>query len=114
VSINVSESPAVGEKFNKLRDELWWCARDWFRSLEVKIPNDGKLIAELTLPTYGFTSSGKTKIESKDEIKKRTAKTASSVGKSPDRADALCLTFATGVMVTRKERPIVYPNMGYV
>ncbi len=24
MDINVSESPAIGEKFSRLRDELWW------------------------------------------------------------------------------------------
>ena len=106
--INVSESAAVGERFMRLRDELWWESREWFRKLECRIPDDGKLIAELTLPTYAYTSSGKIKVESKDEIKKRTAKTASSMGKSPDLADAFCLTFASKSLVFRKAKPIDY------
>jgi hypothetical protein len=112
--INVSESPAFGEKFMRMRDELWWNARDWFRNLDCKIPDDGALLSELTLPTYNFTSSGKLKVESKDEIKKRTAKTASSLGKSPDLADAFCLTFANGILITRKPKVLKYPEMGIV
>lgn len=91
MGINVSESSAVGEKFMRLRDELWWKAREWFRGLDVKIPDDDRLIAELSIPTYDFTSGGKIKVESKDEIKKRTMQ-----GMSPDRADSFCLTFAGG------------------
>jgi phage terminase large subunit len=112
--VNVSESPAFGDKFMRLRDELWWNAREWFRALDCKIPDDGALLAELTLPTYNFTSSGKLKVEGKDEIKKRTAKTASSMGKSPDLADAFCLTFGSGIMVPKKPQTIKYPNLGIV
>ena len=112
--VNVSESPAFGEKFMRMRDELWWNARDWFRALDVKIPDDGSLLSELTLPTYNFTSAGKLKVESKDEIKKRTSKTASSLGKSPDLADAFCLTFGNGILITRKPKALKYPEMGIV
>jgi hypothetical protein len=50
-------------------------------------------------------STGKKKVEGKDEIKKRAA--------SPDRADAFCLTFANGG-ASRNSKPIVYPNQGIV
>ena len=38
------------------------------------------------MPKYSFTSTGKIKVESKDEMKKRYPR-------SPDVADAFCLTF---------------------
>jgi hypothetical protein len=41
----------------------------------------------LILPKYTFTSTGKIKVESKDEMRKRSPR-------SPDVADAFCLTFA--------------------
>ena len=44
------------------------------------------LVGELTSPTY-FFNAGKFQIEAKDQIKRR-------LGKSPDLADALTLTFA--------------------
>jgi hypothetical protein len=44
-----------------------------------------KLAAELSSPTYGYTPAGKTKIEGKDEMKKRGVP-------SPNLADALCMT----------------------
>lgn len=112
VGINVAETPAFGEKFMRLRDELWWNAREWFRALDCKIPDDGHLVAELTLPTYNFTSAGKLKVESKDDIKKRTSGT--SMGKSPDLADAFCLTFGHGIFVAKKPKPLIYPEMGVV
>lgn len=112
--VNVAEVPAVGEKFMRLRDELWWSGREWFRTMQVRIPKDSRLIYELCLPTYSFTSGGKIKAESKDEVKKRTSRGAGDLGKSPDLADAFLLTFAGGQMVPKKVTKIEYPKMGIV
>lgn len=112
--INVAEVPAVGERFMRKRDELWWAGREWFRTMQVKIPKDDRLIGELCLPTYSFTSGGKIKAESKDEVKKRTSRGAGDLGKSPDLADAFLLTFAGGQMVPKKVTKISYPKMGIV
>ncbi|MFZ9767187.1 MAG: terminase large subunit domain-containing protein [Candidatus Limnocylindrus sp.] len=86
--INVSESPALGGQFLNLRAELWHKAKAWLEERDCRVPKDERLIAELTAPRYAFTSSGKIKIESKDEMKKRGLA-------SPDVADAFCLTFAS-------------------
>lgn len=104
--VNVGESPSVNDsKFARLRDELWWRAREWFDGRDVKIPNQSELIGDLTTPTYEVLSSGKLKVESKADIKKR-------LPRSPDLADALCLTFAVG---DRKfSRQINYRNLGIV
>ena len=59
------------------------------------MPQDDALIAELTAPTYAFTSTGKMVVESKADMKKRGMR-------SPDLADAFLLTFACGER--RKER----------
>jgi phage terminase large subunit len=88
LGINAAESPAVQDQFMRLRDELWFAARDWFHGRDVRMVDDEDLIGELTLPTFKVLSTGKKQVESKDEIKKRAA--------SPDRADAFCLTFAQG------------------
>jgi len=114
IPVNVAEVPAIGEKYMRLRDELWWSAREWFRSMNVKIPADDRLISELTLPTYAFTSGGKIKAESKDDLKKRTSRGGGDLGKSPDLADAFCLTFVGGEMHPKKQKPIKYPNIGIV
>jgi phage terminase large subunit len=93
--VNVGESPATDEKlYMRLRDELWWQARKWFEGRSCRIPRDDGLISELVSPLYKIESSGKIKIESKDDMKKRGLK-------SPNRADAFCLTFAGGDLVGR-------------
>jgi len=85
--VNVSESPAMASKYAKLRDELWGKTRAFFEERDCTIPDDEKLIAELTAPTFTFLSTGKMKVEGKDEMKRRGLK-------SPDLADAFVLTFA--------------------
>ena len=60
---------------------------------------DSALIAELSSPTYEFTSAGRIAVESKDERKARGLP-------SPDLADAFILTFAGGIdrMDTNRKR----------
>ena len=85
--VNVSESSAMNPNANKLRDELWLAVKDWLATRTVRIPNDQTLRHELVAPRYNFSSSGKIVVESKDAMKKRGMR-------SPDLADAVCLTFA--------------------
>lgn len=88
--INVGEQAASDTKrYMRMRDELWFKAREWFESRAVTMPRDNELTAELVSPKYKIESSGKIKVESKDDMKKRGIK-------SPNRADAFCLTFAGG------------------
>ena len=88
--VNVGEVAAGRAQYQRLRDELWFRGRDWFADKTVSIPDDRKLISELTAPLYTFTSSGKILVESKDELKRRGFR-------SPDLADAFLLTFAGGL-----------------
>ena len=87
VDVNVSESSAMNPNANKLRDELWMSVKDWLATRAVKLPRDETLRHELVAPRYNFSSSGKLIVESKDSMRKRRMR-------SPDLADALCLTFA--------------------
>lgn len=77
------------DRLANMRAELWWSAREALYRGEVslaRMPDDQyqRLRAELTAPTYRFTSSGKVQIESKEEMKKRGVP-------SPDLADAFNL-----------------------
>ena len=84
--VNVAEEASVSELYLRLRDELWFKARKWLEKKDVRLFADETLIAELTLPKYSITSTGKLKVEGKDELKKRYPN-------SPDAADAFCMTF---------------------
>ncbi len=107
--IKVSNKPTrQPERYRNLRDQIWWECKEWFATEDVQIPNHDTLIAELTSIQYN-TDSGKIQIESKKDLKKRMK------GKSPDFADALCLTFA--VSATRYaskfgfSKPLTYSNL---
>ena len=82
--VNVSESPS-SSKYLNLRAELWGKTKEWFEQRDVRIPDDRKLISELSVPRHSYSSRGKLKIESKEEIKRRGLS-------SPDLADALIMT----------------------
>ena len=80
--INVAEA-ATSEGYVRLRDQLWFAASEWLREGGA-VPDDPKLLSELVDPTYTFDPQGRRKVEPKEITKKR-------LGRSPDRADALCL-----------------------
>lgn len=78
-------SSAIDPAYFNRRSEMWFEMAKWIKR-GGSIPNDSRLIKELTAPTYTFVN-GKFQLESKDQIKAR-------LGFSPDVADALGLTFA--------------------
>lgn len=87
--VNVGESPSANDKYMRLRDELWFKAREWFQKRDV-IFNDEATIAELAGPTYDYHMNGRLVVESKKDMKKRGVR-------SPNRADAFILTLAAGL-----------------
>lgn len=87
VGINVSESPAMKGSYVNLRAELWGKMKNWLEQRNCTIPKDDDLLADLTAPRYTFNSSGKLRVESKEDMKKRGLA-------SPDMADACILTLA--------------------
>lgn len=82
--VQFSGSPIDKRYLNK-RAEMWFLMAEWIKKGGA-LPPDSKLAKDLTAPMYTF-HGGKFKLEEKDQIKKR-------LGFSPDRADALALTFA--------------------
>lgn len=86
VASSPTESSELGE-FQILRDQIWWACREWLRTdTGAMLPPDEMLIEELTTPSYEVVN-GKVRIMKK-EIMRDLLK------RSPDRADALCLSFA--------------------
>jgi hypothetical protein len=88
--VNFGEKAQDESKFENKRAEMWWRMADWIRKTQPVIPNDPALIQELTAPSYRFNQRGRLVLESKDDMKKRGLP-------SPNRADALGLTFAYDV-----------------
>lgn len=83
--VNVAESPPTKERFSRLRDELWWRAREWFEARDCMLPDDPLLADELCMPKFHYEITGKIKIESKDEMRRRGER-------SPDLADAFTIS----------------------
>jgi hypothetical protein len=88
-SVKVASSPTEKTELGELqipRDQLWWACREWLRTeTGAMLPPDGALIEELLTPTYEV-QSGKVRVMKKDTMREP-------LKRSPDRADALCLTF---------------------
>ncbi len=94
--------------YNK-RVEMWGGARDWLKT--ASLPKDADLLEELTAPEYRYTPSGQLQLEAKDDIKAR-------IGRSPDEADAIALTFARRILspeARKRARPYrsLNPMSGY-
>lgn len=87
LAYNAGASAYDKEQFLNRRAESWWLIREMLKKDELDLPPDNKLAADLTNIKFNYTSRGQIKLESKDEIKKRT-------GRSPDRGDALAIALA--------------------
>lgn len=100
IEVGFGMSPMNNRYANK-RAEMWGLMAEWLKL--GKIPDDKNLISELTIPTYSFDAANRILLEKKEKIKERC-------GFSPDRADALALTFAFPVKVQgadeRKRRKV--------
>lgn len=93
-AINVANAPVRNPQlYQRLRDELWFEAQEWFNG-EVSMPDDSALISELVSVTYSYESNGKIKVEGKDSLKDKGLR-------SPDLADAFCMTFGYRTPISR-------------
>ena len=77
---------------HQMRDYLYWCVREWLRGAKgnpsgAMLPPDEDLADELATPTYETTLKGAIRVQRKKEMR-------SALGRSPDKLDALALTFA--------------------
>lgn len=85
-----------GEKYANKRAEIWGVMRGWLCNGGA-IPNDEDLIQQLIGPTYTLNLQSAIQLERKEDMMKRGVA-------SPDRADALALTFSYPVARTARRR----------
>lgn len=88
IEVNSSGRPDDDRYLNK-RAEMWDKLKKWMEA-GGGIPNLPELKTELVTPEYKFSRNGKLQLEAKEDIKEK-------LGKSPDLADSLALTFAYDV-----------------
>lgn len=92
-------SKSTKDGYLNKRAEIWGDMRDWLKEGGA-IEDDPVLCDELASPEYEVKLDGKIKLESKDDMRERGLT-------SPNRADALAITFAYPVM---KKSMFTYKN----
>jgi hypothetical protein len=80
--------------FNK-RSEMYFNLKEAIKK-GLKLPKDDGLLEELMSITYTFNEKGQMRLESKDKIKE-------TLGRSPDKSDAVALTFFTTIIPKQME-----------
>jgi len=86
------------ERYGNRRAELFWYLSRKFVEGTIDIPDDGKLKSQLCDIRYRYDQRGRMWIETKEEAKARGSR-------SPDRADALMMTYAPAKSRGKKGRP---------
>jgi phage terminase large subunit len=79
--------PSDKSMYQNRRAEMWFRGRRMLELEQLALPDDDDLRADLTTPTYTMHSTGKLKIESKEDMKRRGLR-------STDLADAVLMTLA--------------------
>jgi hypothetical protein len=95
IGVNVGRSSSHIEKFANLRCDLWSRFREWLGDRRGSLPDDEDLLDQSASIKFHHSSNGKLHIETKHEMKKRGLV-------SPDRADAVVLTFYERRPLTRR------------
>lgn len=89
IDVNVAEAAPTSSRYHKLRDEMWYNMRAFYEAKNVRIEPSLKyaetLVEELVIPLDIPMSSGKLRVEPKEEMKRRGFP-------SPNLADALGVT----------------------
>jgi phage terminase large subunit len=91
-------------RFENKRTEMYWHTAEWVRG-GGSLPKDSMLGAELTAPRYWYDKAQRICLEGADDVKAR-------LGRSPDRASGLVLTFAGPVAPRGPRDPRIRQNTG--
>jgi phage terminase large subunit len=104
-AVNVQfHKPSFDQRYKNRRAEMWFAMAEWVKA-GGGLPKIQELIAELSTPTYTFVN-GKFQLEPKEQVKER-------MGRSPDLADALALTFGIPEIAPKKPvQPLQYVEGG--
>lgn len=86
--INVGAAANDPEKYANAKAQHYWALRERFRAEDIDGLADDRAVSQLSGIRYKHTARGQIQIESKEDARKRGMK-------SPDRAEAVMLAFAT-------------------
>lgn len=100
-AIYFGSSPLDEARYKNKRGEMWGLVAEWLNdeNLEVDIPDDDELQADLMASPYDRDSHDRVVLWRKEKIKKQ-------YGFSPDDGDALGLTFAEPVIKNQWDKPL--------
>jgi hypothetical protein len=104
ISVQFNASAHQKLKFENKRAEMYWDMCEWIRKGGA-IPPDEEFLADVTQTTYSIPKDVII-LEPKKLLKAR-------IGRSPDRADALALTFAEPVVERERARRMARPPDRY-
>lgn len=100
--INFGGKAILNDRYKNKRAEMWDGVNQWLRGdLPVQLPDDEELFDELCGVERVKIAQDQLQLEDKDKFRER-------IGRSPDKADALALTFAEPVF--DNGRPKLYGN----
>ena len=103
---NGGESPKDKDTYKNRRVEVWGLMRDALKG-RIELPDDSELRMDLIGPEYSFTPTQQLLLERKEDMKKRGLA-------SPDRGDALAMTYAISPRVNLKMVPLKYDHRGVI
>jgi len=89
--VNVGQAPSDPPKYANLKAEFYWQLRMRFQDGDVAGIRDERTIGQLAGILYRHDARGRITIESKEDARKRGVK-------SPDRAEAVMLAFASSAL----------------
>ena len=98
--VNVGEATDYGDRFARLKDQLYWALRERFERGEISGLDDDIMITQLASLRFEINLRGLVEMEKKSSMEKRGVK-------SPDPAEAVMLAFADrrfGVSVYYQEK----------
>lgn len=90
VGVNAGSTPLNAKIYYNKRAEMWGLLLNWLRDEPCQVPDNDALHSDICGIRYKIDSNSRLVMEQKSEMKKRGIR-------SPDSADALCLTFALPV-----------------
>jgi hypothetical protein len=93
LAFDAGSSAVNDDRYYNRRSELWFSGADFLKDGGA-LPDNRRLRSELIAPTYSFDSRLRRKVESKDDIKKKTKR-------SPDVADSVLLSLISVDTVQR-------------